>query len=273
MAEFQTPLRRTLAPFEGAHDGCGQASSSDSPTVRANAQQGEARYIGHHGPLPRPRPLTGRGLSVAAAACVAAVATVWLAAFNLAAVREIDADITRTVGGFAAPWLFDATDAVSHLADSKRVPYLAVGALAGALLFRGPRLAAASAVVLAGANMTTQGLQPLLSNDAATGEALARAQLVFPSGHVTAAASLAFAGWLAAPPRLAPLVAAGGLAYTLAISCSVLIQKTHLPSDVLSGALVAAAWFALALVLVRAPEAHAARRAVGKRAILAGRRA
>jgi membrane-associated phospholipid phosphatase len=218
------------------------------------------------GAVPLRSPLTGRQLSVRAAACVAAVATVWLAAFKLAAAREIDADAMRTISGFATPWLFDATDAVSHLADTKRVPYLALGVLAGALMLRGPRLAAAAVVVLVGANVTTQALQPLLSTGAATGEALARSQLVFPSGHVTAASAVAFAGWLAAPPPFAPLAAAGGLAYTLAIAGAVLVHETHLPSDVLGGALVAVTWFALALLVLRALEARGRRGVDGKRA-------
>lgn len=64
----------------------------------------------------------------------------------------------------------------------------------------------------------------------------------FPSGHSTAAMSLALAGVLLAPPRLKAVAAAGGALLVLAVGFSIVVQAWHFPSDVLGGHLVAAAW-------------------------------
>ncbi len=64
----------------------------------------------------------------------------------------------------------------------------------------------------------------------------------WPSGHATAAMSLALAAVLVAPPRRRPLAAAGGGAFAVAVPFGVLVLGWHQPSDVLAGYLVAGIW-------------------------------
>ncbi len=99
----------------------------------------------------------------------------------------------------------------------------------------------AIAAILLGANVTTQLLKPLL---AAPRPARCPAGPVgaasWPSGHATAAMSLAPVLVLAAPARLRPAVAALGAAFAVAVSYSFLTLGWHYPSDVFGGFLVAA---------------------------------
>jgi len=107
-----------------------------------------------------------------------------------------------------------------------------------------PRGIAAAVVVVAGANLTTQVLKVALShprarhllgteNDAWDG---------FPSGHVTAVASLAIAFAFVVPRRFLPAVAAVGGCLVAAMGCAVLVLNWHYPSDVVGAVFVAGAW-------------------------------
>ena len=74
----------------------------------------------------------------------------------------------------------------------------------------------------------------------------------FPSGHATAAMSMAVALVLVAPRghRWAAVIL--GAAYALAISVTVIILGWHYPSDVLAGTLVATGFGFLAIAGLRA---------------------
>ena len=94
-------------------------------------------------------------------------------------------------------------------------------------------------VVILGANTTTQ--QPSRSwpsaHNAAGIPGLAAAS--FPSGHATAAMSLALCSVIASPARWRPRVAAFMAAFVVAVCYSFLELRWHYPSDVLGGFLVA----------------------------------
>ena len=141
---------------------------------------------------------------------------------------------------------------VAHLSDP--LPFLVILAaivLVGLVARRG-RETAAAVVLVAGANLTTQVLKHLLQHsrfDIQYGlhQPLSEA---FPSGHATAAASLAVALLLVVPPGLRPLAAAGGAAFLAAVGIAVVVIQSHYPSDVLGGLLVVASWtFALTAAL------------------------
>src|SRR3954464_486476 len=68
-----------------------------------------------------------------------------------------------------------------------------------------------------------------------------------PSGHATAAMSLAMAGVLAAPRRGRLAAAVIGSALALGVGASVIVVAWHFPSDVIAGYLLATGW-ALAFV-------------------------
>jgi membrane-associated phospholipid phosphatase len=116
-----------------------------------------------------------------------------------------------------------------------------------------PRSIAAALVVVAGANLTTQALKVALSHPRA--RELLGAEGVewdgFPSGHVTAAASIAIAFAFVVPARLLPAVAALGACFVVAMGWSVLALYWHYPSDVIGGVLVASSWGFAALASIR----------------------
>ena len=133
-----------------------------------------------------------------------------------------------------------------HLVDLGDPPTVAVItlALAGLALVRGrPRVAVAVVALIAATSISGEVLKVLLSHprfppifDYPVGpEAL-------PSGHATAAMSLAFAGVLAAPRRARPFAALLGLLLALGVGVAVISAGWHFPSDVIAGYLLATAW-------------------------------
>lgn len=110
-------------------------------------------------------------------------------------------------------------------------------------------LAVQVAVLMIGANLTTQVLKhsvfdrPDLGVEASYGNTL-------PSGHTTAAASISAALVLVVPPRLRPWAAVLGAGYTTATGISTLIGQWHRPSDVVAAVLVVLAWTSIACALV-----------------------
>ncbi|HEX4751953.1 MAG TPA: phosphatase PAP2 family protein, partial [Solirubrobacterales bacterium] len=83
----------------------------------------------------------------------------------------------------------------------------------------------------------------------------------FPSGHTTAAASIAVALLLVVPTVHRTAAAAVGAGLTAAVGISVIVLAWHYPSDVLGGLLVVGAWSfaALAYLRLRADRDRAAR--------------
>lgn len=113
----------------------------------------------------------------------------------------------------------------------------------------------AAIVVVAGANVTTQLLKTVLEH--ARSRAFEHGIELpwpnsFPSGHTTAAASIAVALLLVVPAahRFAAVVV--GAAIAAAVGFSVVILGWHYPSDVLGGLLVVGAWGFAALAWLRA---------------------
>jgi hypothetical protein len=115
------------------------------------------------------------------------------------------------------------------------------------------RVAAAVAVILVGANVTTQLLKPALAHERFA-DWLGHGQInpaSWPSGHSTAAMALALCAVLVAPARLRSVVAALGAVFAVAIAYSLITLGWHWPVDVLGGFLVAATWTLVAIVGLR----------------------
>jgi len=176
-------------------------------------------------------------------ACAGALVGLALVAYGIDAAQRADATLlTKFIardGSFGS-----LADAIAHFGDP--LPLLAMLAVACAIaLWRGKPLDAAAAVtVVAGANLTTQLLKVALAHPRFQ-SVLGHDQLgpvAFPSGHATAAASIAIAFLFVVPHGWRPAVAAVGACFVAAVGCSVMVLAWHFPSDVLGGILVASGW-------------------------------
>jgi membrane-associated phospholipid phosphatase len=188
-------------------------------------------------------------------ACAGALVGLALVAYGIDAAQRADATLLTkfiardgSVGPFA--------DTVAHLGDP--LPLLAMLiAACGIALWRGrPLDALAAVIVVAGANLTTQALKVALAHPRFQ-SVLGPDQLgpvAFPSGHATAATSIAIAFAFVVPPDWRVAVAAIGAWFVLAVGCSVMVLAWHFPSDVLGGILVASGWGFGVLALRRAAE-------------------
>jgi membrane-associated phospholipid phosphatase len=177
-----------------------------------------------------------------------------LVAYGVGAAQHADATLLARFiahgGGSAAT----VAEAIAHLGDPFPLLVMLVIACGVALWRHRPGDAVAAAAVVAGANVTTQVLkvvlahprfQPVLGHDQL-------GPVAFPSGHATAAASIAIAFAFVVPSRLRPLTAVLGACFVTAVGCSVLLLAWHYPSDVLGGILVAAGWGFAVLAVSRA---------------------
>lgn len=185
-------------------------------------------------------------LAGAAAGVVLLFAT-WWAAFHVGVFEHADQSILQgfvELGRDHGRLRVLATH-VAKLCDPDPYVFLAAVPIAMALGRKRPRVALAVAAILLGANVTTHLLKPLLAEPRAAwllGGSSPVGPGSWPSGHATAAMSLALTCVLAAPSRLRPAVAAIGAAFAVAVSYSFLALGWHYPSDVLGGYLVAATW-------------------------------
>jgi membrane-associated phospholipid phosphatase len=165
----------------------------------------------------------------------------------------------RTLNGFVdlnAPHLAPALNAIAHLANPG--PYALAGSvLALVALIRGRRrVALAIPLVFVATGATTEALKHLLAAQRFD-EWLGHAQIAsasWPSGHSTAAMTMALCAVIVAPPRLRPTVAAVGGAFALAVAYAILTLGWHFPSDVFGGYLVAATYVLLAASAIAASE-------------------
>ena len=124
-----------------------------------------------------------------------------------------------------------------------------IAAMLIAVLRRRWSLAVQVAVLMIGANLTTQVLKYEVFSRPELGVAASYGNTL-PSGHTTAAASVSAALLLVVSPRVRPWAAVLGAGYTTATGISTLIGRWHRPSDVVAAILVVLAWTAIACALV-----------------------
>jgi membrane-associated phospholipid phosphatase len=197
-----------------------------------------------------------KGPAVGWLACAFALVALILVAYAFGPVERLDATLLSHLAAGENTAVGTLADAIAHTADP--LPLVAMLAiLCGYALHRGrPRDALAAIAVVAGANLTTQALKVLLAHPRYQ-PILGYHQVgstAFPSGHATAAMSIALALLFVVPRPRREAAAALGTAYVLAVGCSVLILDWHVPSDVLGGILVAAGWGFAVLAALRLVE-------------------
>ena len=189
---------------------------------------------------------------LASAACALLLAPLALLAYEFGPSMRVDRSILVRLGEHDGR-AHDLASVVAHLADPLPLIAMLATVLAFGIVARRRPETVAALVVVAGANLTTQVLKHLLQHsrfEISYGfyQPLSEA---FPSGHTTAAASLAAALVLVATPRLRPLALLVGVAFTAAVGVAVVVIQWHYPSDVLGGLLVVASWTFAAIAALR----------------------
>ncbi|MGC0141419.1 phosphatase PAP2 family protein [Pseudactinotalea sp. Z1732] len=126
-------------------------------------------------------------------------------------------------------------------------PFLVLAALVVfgvAAMQRRWSIAIAATVMLGGANVTTRLLKEYLLTRPDFG-LTERPVNTLPSGHTTAAATVAATALLIAPARWRGPVALAGAAYAGATGVGTLVLGWHRPSDIVAAYAVAAVWYFL----------------------------
>lgn len=188
-------------------------------------------------------------------ACAGALVGLALVAYGIDAAQRADATLLAHFINDGAR-LYPTADTVAHLGDPLPLLVMLAVACAIALWRRKPLDAAAAVTVVAGANLTTQILKVALAHPRFQ-SVLGHDQLgpvAFPSGHATAATSIAIAFLFVVPHGWRPAVAAAGACFVAAVGCSVMVLAWHFPSDVLGGILVASGWGFAVLAVRRIAE-------------------
>src|SRR4051794_33874780 len=205
--------------------------------------------------------LKARQLLLTAAGCALLFTAILVAVYHTAQGRWLD---NAALDGFLSTIDTEhqkhLADSIARLCDPGPFLLIAITIVAIALLQKAPRRAAAVTVLVAGASITTQTLKPLLAKARFDGQVVGFDHFTnpmigapaFPSGHSTAAMSLALALVIVAPRAWRPVAAAGGALFALAIGFCLVAAGWHYPSDVVGGYLGGAA---LGLGVPAAPRA------------------
>jgi membrane-associated phospholipid phosphatase len=159
---------------------------------------------------------------------------------DTAALRGADVDHPRAVEIMSRA--LDGTTMVSLIG-------VCVAAAAIGILRRRIDLAVGAAVVVLGANLTARALKLRLDRPDLDGFPAPNS---FPSGHTTAAASVAFALMLVLPAAIRGLVALIGASYVAVIAVGTVWAEWHRPSDTIAALLVVLAWGGVVSAVLRA---------------------
>ena len=182
-------------------------------------------------------------LIAASAACVAAFAGLLVIAYASEPATALDAiALDQFSEPLRRPLLARAARDVAELADPVPFALLSATLCLLALTLRGLREALAVGVLLAGANVATQLLKPVLARPRGTLGGWILGPEAFPSGHATAAMSLALAAVIVSSRAARPLIAAGGAAFAISVGFALVALDAHFPSDVTGGYRMAGAW-------------------------------
>ena len=189
-----------------------------------------------------------------ALSCVLALALTGVLALLVPGVRLKDAASLHGFTELDRPRSEPVLSDVAHLADPLPFALVGLALIALAAARRRYAVAAAIPVILVGTGITTQVLKQVTAQPRVF-DWLGSNQIgdaSWPSGHATAAMTLALCAILASPPRLRPVAALVGGGFTVAVSYAILALSWHFPSDVVGAYLVAATWTLLAVAVLEA---------------------
>ena len=218
--------------------------------------------------------LTPRALLAGAGVITMAFVILLALAYGSPQARWLDAAALRGFLELQRPVVESVSQRFVHLGDP--VPFALLGvALAALALARGrPRVALLVVALLGLTSVSSQLLKALLAYPRAEGQ-IAEANVApaaFPSGHATAAMTLAIALVVVMPARLRPAAAVVGSVLALGVSFSIVSLGWHLPSDVVGGFLLATGWALVLLAGLRMADARFPERA-GRRRVATATRA
>lgn len=195
-----------------------------------------------------------------ALACVALFVALASAAHEWAWLVSLDlAGFTGFLSARSS-WIESASWRLVDLGDPREVALITL-ALAALAMARGrPRVALAVLVLVAATSVSSQVIQALNVPWAYPREVPALDRTIdaeaYPSGHATAAMTLALAAVLVSPRAARPAAAVLGALLALAVGVSTIVIEWHFPSDVLGGYLLATAWTSLVVAGLRTTESR-----------------
>jgi membrane-associated phospholipid phosphatase len=184
-----------------------------------------------------------------AAGCAVAFVALLTLAYGSDGARWMDASALQGFVDLQRPAVERLSERLAQLGDPLEVQVIGAALVAIALARGRPRLALAVILLLGLTSVSSQLLKAVLAYPRYGGlvDGSHLSPSAFPSGHATAAMSLALAGVLVAPRAARPLAALLGGVLALGVSFSVVSLGWHFPSDVVGGFLLATGW---TLVLV-----------------------
>ena len=197
---------------------------------------------------------------ITAAACAVGLVLVGLFGLVSHAGHQRDSAILY---GFSLLWRDSTNEPLRLIARiPDPVPYAILGCLCigVGLVRRRYWRAGAVAVLLLGTGATTHLAKHALSTPRVSqwlGPWGQVGNATFPSGHATAAMTLALCAVLVSPPAHRATVALFGGAFAIAVGYATLALTWHYPSDVVAGYLVAGLWVSLTIAVLQRVE-HAA---------------
>jgi membrane-associated phospholipid phosphatase len=192
-----------------------------------------------------------------AAACALGIVVVGLVALTTQAGHERDSAILY---GFSLLWRDSTNEPLRLIARiPDPVPYAILGLICVGVALARRRYwrAGAVAVLLFATGATTHIAKQTLSTPRVSqwlGPWGQVGDATFPSGHATAAMTLAMCAVLVSPPAHRALVAVFGGVFAIAVGYATLALTWHYPSDVVAGYLVAGFWVSLAIAVLQRVE-------------------
>jgi membrane-associated phospholipid phosphatase len=202
----------------------------------------------------RPEDGSPLGALALAGGCLLALAAIWMIAELVPAAHTKDAVILGEFVSLNRPRLETLGNFLLHLLNPSLFILWGIALVAVALAREQPRVAIAVVAVLCLAPLTADILKPLLAHQHEPIGYVRIGAASWPSGHSTAATSLALCAVLVSPPSIRTAVATVGAIFVLAVGGALLMLAWHMPSDVVGGWFVAALWVSLALAALRAAE-------------------
>lgn len=193
------------------------------------------------------RQTTQRHVALGAAMVIVGAVAVWLS-WRYFVSTELgqkldDAAFRGSVIGRTQLWR--AAEPVLDIIDEAFIVLVVSAAVAIAVFRRRWRLALHVAILVGGANITTQVLKRLVLDRPSFVDSIDNS---LPSGHTTVAASAAVAMVFVVPRVLKPTAALIGAAYTALTGVSTMIGGWHRPSDVVAAIAVVLLWSGVAVL-------------------------